>query len=491
MKKTLKILVVAPEVAPFSKTTLFAEFNGSYPKKLKNIGHDVRIITPQYRSVNERKYTLRDVIRLKDIDVVLGNESVKINVKSSFLPDSKVQVYFIDYKPYFFREGLYRDPGKNESYSDNDKRFILFSKSVMETLKKLQWQPDVIHCNEWQTGLIPFFLHYIYKKDTFFQSVSTLYTIRDFSSQGNFNEQCMSHFGLEEQTSDIKNKFINNGEFSFLKAGIKTADCVNSTTSLYLKKLESDDHYKELFKLRKDKLSHIQDQIDCTVWDSEHDPYIPVPFSAEIIEDKEKNKKAILERYKLQFDDDTPVCAIISSFIDSEGIELIKESFKNLLKMNVYLLIITSKENRHYNFFKEMKKKYKNRIGLQEHYDVKLEHMTLAGSDIMLLPTLFDSTGLSAEYCFMYGVLPIIYKAAVTTEYISKYDDKNKNGNALIIDGFNSKSLISKIKKAVDLFNNKKIWDNVLKNIMNRDFLKQETIKKYEKLYNKCVKKQP
>ncbi|MFO7891781.1 MAG: glycogen/starch synthase [bacterium] len=489
MKKPLKILVVSPEVAPFSKTNLIAEFSGSYSKKLKNIGHDVRIITPQYRVVNERKYTLRDVIRLKDIDVSVGSDVVQINVKSSFLPDSKVQVYFIDYKPYFFREGLYRDPGKNEPYSDNDKRFILFSKSVMETLKKLQWQPDVIHCNEWQTGLIPFFLHYIYKKDAFFQSVSTLYTIRDFSDQGSFNAQCVSLFGLEKQTPDVKNSLIANGEFSFLKAGIKTADCVNSTNSTYLKKLESDTYYKKLFKLRQDKLNHIRDQIDYSVWNSEQDPYIPATFSLEALEGKEKNKEALLERYKLKFDSEIPVCAIISSFIDIDGIKLLKESFEDFSNMNMYLIIITSKEDLYYNYFKKMKQKYKDRIGLQEYYDVKSEHMTLAGSDIMLVPSLYDSTGLSASYSFMYGVVPIVYRAGVTTEYILHYDDKNKNGNALIVDDFNHESLVSCVKKAVDLYNDKTIWNNIINNVMNRDFLKQETIKKYEKLYNKCIKK--
>ena len=165
MKSKLKILMVFSEVAPFAKTGGLADVGESLPKMLKDMGHDVRIITPQYMVTNERKYILRDVIRLQNIEVPLGKKTIKINVKSAFLPNSKVQVYFINYKSLFFREGLYVDPKSKTDYSDNDKRFALFNRGVLETLNKLQWQPDIIHCNDWQTGLIPFYLKTSFKND--------------------------------------------------------------------------------------------------------------------------------------------------------------------------------------------------------------------------------------------------------------------------------------------------------------------------------------
>jgi len=488
MKKNLKILIVSPEIAPFSKTNNIAEVNGSYPKKLKDSGHDVRIITPQYRAVNERKYTLRDVIRLKDIDVSVGSDVLQINVKSSFLPDSKVQVYFIDYKPYFFREGLYRDPGNNETYSDNDKRFILFSKSVMETLKKLQWQPDVIHCNEWQTGLIPFLIEYMYKKSTFFQHVSTLLTIRDFTNQGRFNSKCFSLSGIEE-TTDLKDKFLTNGTFNFLKAGISTADCVNSTSSKYVKQLETDDKYKEFFKSRKDKINHIKDQIDYTVWNPMEDPYITENFNAEGLENKEKNKKILLEEFNLKYDNDIPVVSVIVSFIDEFGLKLIKESMEALLKLNMYLIVMTSKDDEYYDFFKKMTKKYKTCIGLQEYYEVSSEHMAVAGSDIMLLPIKYDSTGLSPVYSLMYGTVPVVYDSGESIENITQYDSKKKIGNGFIFDDFNKESLVSCVKNVLDSYKKREVWQNVINNAITGDYTKQDTIKKYEKLYHKCIKK--
>ena len=161
--------MVFPEIAPFPGTAEVGRVGGSLPVVFKEMGHDVRIISPQYRAINERKYVLRDVIRLQNIEVPLDGETVRVNVKSAFVPNSKVQVYFIDYKPFFFREGLYSDPKTGKPYPDNGKRFILFSRSVLETLTKLQWQPDVIHCHDWQSGLIPFLLKTVYHDNTFFQ----------------------------------------------------------------------------------------------------------------------------------------------------------------------------------------------------------------------------------------------------------------------------------------------------------------------------------
>ncbi len=488
MKKKLKILIVSSEIAPFSKTNNLAEVNGSYSKNLKDIGHDVRIITPQYRVVNERKYTLRDVIRLKDIDVSVGSDVLQINVKSSFLPDSKVQVYFIDYKPYFFREGLYRDPDKNEAYSDNDKRFILFSKSVMETLKKLQWQPDVIHCNDWQTGLIPFLIEYMYKKSTFFQQVSTLLTIRDFTNQGRFNSKCFSLSGIKEVT-ELKDKFLTNGTFNFLKAGMSTADCVNFTSSKYVKQLETNAKYKEFFEFRKDKINHIKDQIDYTVWSPVKDPYIPENYDAEELENKEKNKKNLLEVFNLKYDNEKPVFSVISSFIDEFGVKLIKESIEALLKMDIYVIIITSKDDKYYDFFKKMEKKHKNRMGLQEYYEVSLEHMAVAGSDIILLPIKYDSTGLSPVYSLMYGTVPVVYNSGESIEHITQYDSKKKIGNGFVFGDFNKESLVACVKNVLDSYKKTEVWKNIINNAITGDYIKQDTIRKYEKLYYKCIKK--
>ena len=156
MQKILKVLYISTEVSPFAKTGGLADVSESLPKELKESAHDIRIFMPKYGSINERKYVLREVIRLKDIQVPVGNKIVIANVKSSFLPNSKVQIYFIGNKEYFNRTGYYVDPKTNKDWKDNAERFVFLSRAALEILKKLHWQPDIIHCNDWQTALIPY-----------------------------------------------------------------------------------------------------------------------------------------------------------------------------------------------------------------------------------------------------------------------------------------------------------------------------------------------
>ena len=238
MKNKLKILMVFSEVAPFSKTGGLADVGGALPKFLKEMDHDVRIITPQYLAINERKYILRDVIRLQNIEVPIGKKSVKINVKSAFLPNSKVQVYFINHKSLFFRSGLYVDPKSGNDYPDNDKRFAVFSRGVLETLNKLQWQPDIIHCNDWQTALIPSYLKIWEREKYFFQNTASVFSIHNIAYQGKFPYEFYDFLGLGAENFN-ESKFECHGRIHFMKGGIFYADCINTVSPTYAEEITS------------------------------------------------------------------------------------------------------------------------------------------------------------------------------------------------------------------------------------------------------------
>ena len=166
----LNILYVVSEVSPFAKTGGLADVALALPLSIKNLGHDIRVFVPKYRVISDRKFILRDVIRLRDLQIPHKNGVVNVSIRASFLPNSRVQIYFLDYPPYFDREGLYADPKSGVDYKDNAARFSLFARSVFEMLKKLHWQPEIIHCNDWQSGLVPIYLKTIYSNDNFFNN---------------------------------------------------------------------------------------------------------------------------------------------------------------------------------------------------------------------------------------------------------------------------------------------------------------------------------
>lgn len=487
MKKSLNILIVSSEIAPFSKTSVLADVNGAYPKILKDMGHDVRIITLQYKDVDVRKYVLRDVIRLRDIKVSVGDETLQTSVKTAFLPDSKVQVYFIDYQPFFFRDGIYRDIKSNQYYPDNDKRFLLFSRGALETLKKLQWQPDVIHCNEWQTGLIPFLLKHAYKEDSFFSRVYTLLTVRDFANTGSFDSKCISLFGMDDSSSDIVSSLTSNGQFSFLKAGIKYADCVNTTSRKYLDEIKNSSKYKDLLGLHKGSISNVSDRVDASVWNPESDPFIPVQYNTEELEKKYESRKVLIEESGLQIQDNIPVVLVPFSFIDSEGIEIFNKSLEKLLKLNVGVIALISRENESFDLFKKAAKTYKNGFGLLIDPDLKSEHIAFAGSDIVLLPSLSDSSGLASLYGLIYGSIPVGNDTGGIAENIIDYSSNKKDATGFIFKPFNMNAMIDAVKVALKTFRDKEVWTGLMRNGMTGDYSWKESIENYKQLYDDCI----
>ncbi|MBN2030724.1 glycogen/starch synthase [bacterium] len=491
MKSMLKILMVFSEVAPFTNTGELGNVGGALPKALKDLGHDVRVITPQYRIVNERKYVLRDVIRLQDIDVPLGDETVRINVKSAFLPNSKVQIYFIDYKPFFFRDGLYVDNKNGKDYQDNDRRFILFSKGVLETLTKLQWQPDVIHCNDWQSGLIPFFLKTMNKDNPFFHHTSSLFTVHNFNSQGNFHPNCLSYMGVNGNFVFPGSGIEFHGHCSFLKAGIVYADAVNIVSNKYSTPHQPNKNNKynmeEVLNSRREKYYSISSGIDYSVWNPEVDNLIPFKYGIKDIGSKQQNKRALLEKYHIPYSEETAVLAIISNIIDDEGLALMKKIIGKLMEMNIVLILIGQEIKAYYQFFKQVKKKYSDRLGIDLVYDLSTAHLIKAGADIVLVPSKYDTHGLDQLSCLKYGSVPIVYSKGEEYNSIKTFHPETGKGTGFVFNRFNGSDVLRAVKRAVATYSNKKLWFKIMKNGMREDFSWNISSKKYIQLYSKCI----
>ena len=493
MKAKLNILMVFPEVAPFARTGEIGDVGGALPKALKDMGHDVRVITPQYRSINERKYVLRDVIRLQNIDIKLGSKKVTIDVKSAFIPNSKVQVYFIDYKPFFFREGLYSNASTGKSFPDNDKRFILFSKGALKTLNKLQWQPDVIHCNDWQSGLIPFFLKTIYKDDPFFKKTFTLFTVHDLNSQGDFDRQCFDSMAEGEDTIFPEEEIQHNGRVSFLKAGIVYADSVNTIRENYSQKdlpeRTDQDLLKEVSQWRKDKIHHIANGIDYSIWNPESDSLIQKSYTLGDLKDKEENRRALLENQGLPFVPDVPIVGILSDFSDQAGLDLLRTVLDDMMKMNIYFIFLGNADKSLLQFLKKNQKKYTKRFSIISSDDDALVHLFVAGTDILLFPSVSRAMETSRFFCLKYGTVPVVFKPKGMTDTIQPFNANTGKGVGFDFQDHNARQLVNTVKKAVRTYGDQKIWLKIMKNSMREDFSWQHSSKRYVQFYNKCIAK--
>jgi starch synthase len=228
VSKSIDVLFVATEVEPFVKTGSLADLAGNMPKNVKSMGHEIRVMLPGYGSINERRYHLHNLLRMQGIEIPIGNTCELAYVKSSYIncDNKKVQVYFLSNERYFNRQGLYFHPETKEHFIDNDERFIFFARGVLETLKRLGWQPRIIHCNDWQCGLIPAYLKTLYKDDPFFKNTRTVFTAYSLASHGTFSRTSYLKTGLPPAV--LLGNDIDSGKLDFLKAGLTYADVITT-----------------------------------------------------------------------------------------------------------------------------------------------------------------------------------------------------------------------------------------------------------------------
>lgn len=490
--KPIKVLYIASEVVPFAKTGGVADVAGAFPVAMKELGQEVRVIMPKYKIINERKYILREVIRLKDIEIPLGKEPKKINVKSAFIPDSKVQIYFIDYKPYFFRDGLYGDAKSGKEYKDNESRFILFCKGVLETLKLLFWQPDIIHCNDWQTALTPLFLKTIYKNDPFFKKTSSILTIHNPISQGVFKSDVIEQFGLPEDFKETKELITDDGKVNFLKIGIRYADIVNTVSEQFAKEIQSSSEYgfglEKVLKDRDNQIIGILNGVDYNAWSPEADPIITTNYSFKNLALKEENKKALLKKVGLPYNHDVPVIGFIARLTAQKGIDLICKAIPELAKSGAQYIILGTGEKRYSTILCQAMKNYPDIFSIHLTFNVVLSHLIEAGADIFLAPSQVEPCGMNQLYSLKYGTVPIVRSTGGLADTIQDFDPDSGTGNGFTFKKYDVTDLSRAIKQAVSIYKDSALWKIIMRNGMKENHSWLIAGKKYLKLYSSALK---
>jgi starch synthase len=487
--KRLKILYVTSEVFPFVKTGGLADVSAALPQMLGELGHEVRIVVPKYGAVDERRFKIHEVVRLKDLQVKIGEKDVVFSLKSSFLPGQKVrvQIYFLDNHEYFgSRNSLYHDPMTGQEYPDNDERFILLSHSVFQLISKLGWIPDIIHCNDWQCGLIPVYLKTLYHDDPNFQQFKTLFTLHNLSYQGIFPKSSFKKTGLPPELNSEKG-IEHNGKINFVKGGLLFADVINTVSETYANEIRTDDEIgaglKNIFAKRKNDLYGIVNGIDTKVWNPEKDKLIPQKFSAKTLEDKLENKKELTEKFGFRYDESIPVVGLISRLYDSKGFDLVQDVFPELMKMNIQIVLLGTGEKKYQNFFEKMTGKHPDKFQCYLGFNDELAHLIESGSDIYLMPSKYEPCGLNQMYSLVYGTVPLVRETGGLADTVIRFNEKTGEGNGFMFKNYEGKALLKELHRALKIFEDKKTWHKIMKNGMKSDFSWNSSAKKYLDLY--------
>ncbi len=479
MRRKLKILFVSAEVHPFAKTGGLADVSGALPPALKLLGHDIRVVTPKYFSTSKVGKKMRSI---RMVLTVPGSKQ-KGTLFQSELPDN-VPIYLIKQDQYYNRKHIYGEPGAD--YPDNVERFSFFCRAVLETAKKLNFRPDIIHCNDWHAGLIPVYL----KFDSWFAKTKTVFSIHNLGYQGNFPYSSLKATGLDEHLFHTEGiEFY--GQLSFLKGGLMFADILTTVSPAYSQEIQTPKlgfGMEGILQKRSDDLHGILNGVDYTVWNPKIDSLISVNYGPESLSKKTQCRQDLIKMFCLQLDIKTPILCMITRLSEQKGIDLIMQAKETLNAWKVSLLILGTGETQYESFFKNWSQESPDRIAATLNFDEPLGHRILAGSDMLIMPSRYEPCGLTQMYALKYGTVPIVHEIGGLKNSIQEFNIYTGKGTGFKFKAPTKNNFLKSLQKALSCFNQAKIWKNLMLNGMSKDYSWESSAKRYSSLYYKTLR---
>lgn len=459
----MKVVMCASEVVPFAKTGGLADVAGALPLALEGLGENVIIVMPKYKAVSAGKFKITS----------LGNDI------SYAVIGKGIKVYFIENDGYFNRDGLYGD--KNGDHRDNLDRFSFFCKRTLELLKEIKFKPDIIHCHDWQSALVPVYLKTIFKDDPFFKKTRTLFTIHNIGYQGLFPKEEYPKLGLDWSLFNIEG-FEFYDKINILKGGLIFSNIVNTVSSTYSKEIQTKEFgfgMEGILNKRRDSVFGILNGLDYTIWNPQTDKFISQNYSVKDLDGKAKTKADLQKTCNLPLKKEIPLFGIVSRLAEQKGFDILAQGIEQICKMKLQLVILGTGDVKYHELLGAIVKKYPKIVSLALKFDDTLAHKIYAGSDIFLMPSKYEPCGLGQLISLRYGTIPLVFKTGGLADTVT-----SKNG--FIFDKYCKDELLSTIKKAVGAFANKKKWPALVKTAMQCNFSWDASAKKYIQLYEKA-----
>jgi starch synthase len=472
----MKILFVASEALPYSKTGGLADVVEALPKALSEMGHEVAVFLPRYRG-NKSTSTI-----ISSLTIPLG-DSLRFPALAEGAPVAGVRYYFLDDPEFFDREYLYG--GKSGEYSDNAERYAELSRAAIEFMKRV-WLPDVMHCHDWQSALVPVLLRTQYSNDPNVRSIPVVFTIHNVAYQGLFPPTAMRRIGLPDELFTIEGlEFFGN--VNYLKGGILFADYLTTVSRRYAKEIQTPEYGGVLdgvIRNRADRLVGILNGADYSVWSPEADTYIAQNYSSHNLDGKKACKQNLLETFGLPAENmDRPLIGIVSRFVNQKGFDLIAEVANELMKENLAIVALGSGQPEYEGFFRALAEKFPAKAAVRIAYDEPLAHKIIAGADVLLIPSRYEPCGLTQLYGLRYGTVPVARATGGLDDTIQYYDPKTGHGTGFKFDEYDGRALLQCVRAALKAYKDPKVWRAIQSNGMAKDFSWKASAAAYVTLY--------
>lgn len=471
----MKILFSATEAYPFIRTGGLGDVIGALSKELSKLGEDVRVIIPKYKGIKEDLKNKINYIKHIFVDVgwrhqYCGIEELKVN---------NVQFYFIDNEYYFNRDNLY-------GYYDDAERFAFYDRAVLEVLKAINWYPDIIHCNDWQCGMIPVLYKLEYRNKDEYPDIKFIYSIHNLLFQGNFGKEVLGElFGYDLQQFNNGGLSFNDG-ISYMKGGINYSEKVLTVSYTYAEEIKTPEYGECMDELLRNKggdLKGILNGIDYEEYNPLTDELIEKRYDIDSIENKMENKLALQRELGLEENKNIPIISIVSRLTSQKGIDLIKEIIDCVLTKEVQFVVLGTGEWDYEEFFKGLEKRYPNKVATRIIFDNKLSHKIYAGSDMFLMPSKFEPCGLGQLIALRYGNVPIVRETGGLKDTIEAYNKFEFTGNGFSFYNYSSIELKNCIFEALEIYKRKDEWNNLVKTAMSCNNSWKKSALEYKRIY--------
>jgi starch synthase len=482
----VKILYVASEIAPFAKIGGLGDISAALPRHLVKRGHEVLLVMPLYGRVQRGGAALEPVPNAQDLTVEIGPHTVHFALYRAKLPGTALDVVFVRQRELFDRDGIYtQDP-------DEHLRFIALNYAALTACQHLGFSPDIAHVHDWQTAILPLLLKARYGWDTRrFGRTKTVLTIHNLAHQGVFGRHILKETGLGDSAHLFHKEQLEAGVINLMLTGILYADAITTVSPTYAREIQTPESGMGLdpfLRARSSTVIGILNGIDPAEWSPETDALIWHRYSAATIENKELDKKALLESLGLRYVPGVPLLGLVSRLAYQKGLELVLAALPRFLaRGEVQLVVLGSGASEYEQGFAALQHRFPRQVCFYRGFSNELAHGIEAGADLFLMPSRFEPCGLNQMYSLAYGTPPIVRRTGGLADSVAQFDRRTGEGTGFVFEHFTTEGLSWAIRQALDAYEDRRSWRRLQYNGMRQDFSWEQRIGTYEALYRRVL----
>lgn len=480
--QALRVLMIASEAQPFSKTGGLADVVGALPRALARLGHEVTVVTPRYHGIDVGE-------RTATVSVRVGRLAFDVDLLETTV-EPGARVLFADCPPLYARPGIYNE--HNVDYADNALRYAVLVLAALEWAAAQPLPPSIVHAHDWQTGLTPVYLQSRYADHPTLRNLPTIFTIHNIAYQGNVDKAWVPRLelGWERFTVD---GFEFWDRLSLLKAGVAFSDVISTVSPTYAKEIQRPEYgysFDGVMRAHADRLVGILNGIDTTEWDASADAHLPTPYDAGDFTGKADAKIALLDMFNLPTDEATlarPIVGMVSRMVEQKGLDLIEAAALRLMALDATFVIVGTGDARYQDMWRSLAARRPDRVGVFIGFDERRAHLVEAGADIFLMPSRYEPCGLNQMYSLRYGTIPVVRAVGGLVDTVRPFDARNGQGTGFLFADYHPDAMLDALERALATFHRTSTWRRLQVRGMLKDFSWDRSAQEYVRVYKRVI----